>query len=173
MKTFEWNEEGMCMKRLFVAVLCVIFFCSGCGRMDTAAPEATVPETLDCSSLDVARTKSIRLHSGITGEEVWLTDPADIQAITDCVVQIRAENPESSRGYYGWTYTIELYDTETPAEDAKPFWGGSMCCGSFGSMYLYETVNGHMYYARYDMTGITTEEVDAVCEVFFPPLTEE
>ena len=163
----------MCMKRLFVVVLCVIFFCSGCGRMDTAAPEATVPETLDCSSLDVARTKSIRLHSGITGEEVWLTDPADIQAITDCVVQIRAENPESSRGYYGWTYTIELYDAETPAEDAKPFWGGSMCCGSFGSMYLYETVNGHMYYARYDMTGITTEDVDAVCEVFFPPLTEE
>ncbi|MBE6613838.1 MAG: hypothetical protein E7631_00855 [Ruminococcaceae bacterium] len=133
---------------------------------------AGVPAGLDCSSLDVSRTKAVRLGSGITGEVVWLTDPADIQAVTDCVLQIRAENPESSRGYYGWSYDIALYDVEEPTEDTEPFWGGAMCYGSFGSMYLYETVSGHQYYARYEMTGVTTEEVDAVCEQFFPPLSE-
>ena len=132
----------------------------------------SVPETLDCSSLDVSRTKAVRLHSGFTGEIVWLTDPADIKAVTDCVLQIRCENPESSRGYYGWSYGIDLYDTAEPTEDTEPFWGGSMCFGSFGSRYLYETVQDARYYARYEMTGITTEEVDAVCGQFFPPFGE-
>jgi hypothetical protein len=59
-----------------------------------------------------------------------------------------------------------------PTEDTEPFWGGSMCFGSFGSRYLYETVHDVRYYARYEMTGITTEEVDAVCRKFFPPLPE-
>ena len=136
----------------------------------TAEGGISVPETLDYSSLDVSRTKAVRLHSGFTGEVVWLTDPEDIQAVTDCVLQIRCENPESSRGYYGWSYGIDLYDTAEPTEDAEPFWGGSMCFGNFGSRYLYETVQDVRYYARYEMTGITTEEVDAVCEQFFAPL---
>ena len=36
-------------------------------------------------------------------------------------------------------------------------------------MYAYETVKGNTYGTRYEMTGITTEEIDAVCERFFLP----
>ena len=136
---------------------------------DTAS---AVPDSLDFSSLDVSAVKSIRLHCGYNGETVWVTDPDDIAEITDCVLQIRCDSPESSRGYYGWSFGIYLYNTEYPADDTKALWYGSMFSGKMYSEYLYETVSGHSYYALYRMTGITTEEIDAVCEKHFPSLAD-
>ncbi len=130
------------------------------------------PDSLDYSGLDVSTVKSIRLTCGYNGETVWLTDPEDIREITDCVLQIRGDNPESSRGYYGWSYGIYLYKEENPSDDTTPMWYGGMFWGKMYSNYTYETVKGLSYAALYRMTGITTEEIDAVCEKHFPSLAD-
>lgn len=150
----------------------------GCGKgveslyVTEPGADAGVSETVDYSTLDVSGVTAVRLHSGYTGEKVWLTDPEDIKAITDLVVQIKGDSPESNRGYYGWTYGIDLYDTENPTEDSQSFWRCGLTWGSFASMYPYETVHNVQYNTRYRMTGITTEEIDAVCERYFPPLPQ-
>ena len=128
------------------------------------------PDSLDYSDLDVSAVKTIRLTCGYTGETVWVTDLDDIKEITDCVLQIKCDTPESSRGYYGWSYGIFLYDKENPSDDTRPLWYGSMFWGKMYSEYTYETVKGHSYSALYRMTGITTEEIDSVCEKYFPSL---
>lgn len=132
--------------------------------------EHTYPDTIDCSTIDLSGVKSVRLSCGYTGEKILLTDPQSIKEITDCVQKIRCNSPESSRGYYGWSFGITLYDVESPGDDTTPIWYGGMFWGKMYSRYPYETVNDHTYPALYTMVGITTEEIDSVCEKYFPSL---
>jgi len=132
--------------------------------------EYTYPSAIDCSTLDLSVVKSVYLTCGYNGEEILLTDPQGIKEITDCVQKIQCDSPESSRGYYGWSFGITLYDVENPDDDTAPIWSGSMFWGKMYSSYPYETVNHVTYPALYTMVGITTEEIDAVCEKYFPSL---
>jgi len=134
--------------------------------------EEPFPDSLDFSGLDVSNVKSIRITCGYNGEAVLITDTEGIREITDLVQNIRCDSPESSRGYYGWSFGIYLYDEENPSDDASPLWYGSMFWGKMYSSYIYETVNGFSYRALYRMTGITTDEIDAVCWKYFPSLAD-
>ena len=128
------------------------------------------PDIIDCSVLELSGVKSVHLTCGYTGEEILLTDPQSIKEITDCVQQIKCNSPESSRGYYGWSFGITLYDVESPDDDTTPIWYGGMFWGKMYSSYPYETLYDVTYPALYTMVGITTEEIDAVCEKYFPSL---
>ncbi|MBQ8401282.1 MAG: hypothetical protein IJX14_05055, partial [Clostridia bacterium] len=133
---------------LFLSVLLLVRCREGKESLFITEPgaDAEVTDIIDYSTLDVSGVTAVRLHSGYTGEKVWLTDPEDIKAITDLVVQIKGDSPESSRGYYGWTYGIDLYDTENPTEDSQSFWSAGMTWGTFtSSMYHYETIKNHRY----------------------------
>lgn len=169
------RKQRICMTILLAMSVLLLF---GCGKgveslyVTEPGADADVSETVDYSTLDVSGVTAVRLHSGFTGEKVWLTAPEDIKTITDLVVQIKGDSPESSRGYYGWTYGIDLYDVENPTEDSQSFWSAGMTWETFTSNIHYETVKNHRYNTRFRMTGITTEEIDAVCERYFPPLSE-
>lgn len=136
-------------------ILCIcLLLCTGCKNH---------ANTLNYQDLDVSSVQTVSLQSGMTGEEIQLTDPADIQQITDLVRQIQGTDPKSSQGYYGFRYTIRFYD-----EKEQLFWYGSVCPeNDFLSMEIYETVDGSPYLTLYQLTGISEEEICAVCEKYF------
>lgn len=139
-------------------ILCLcLLLCTGCKNY---------ADTLDCHDLDVSSVQAVQLGSGITGEKVWLTDPDDIQTICDCILQITGDTPQSSQGYYGYLYYIYLYHTP---EDAEPFWKGTVCPeNAFLGMEIYESTEKADYNVMYQLTGISADEISAICEAYFP-----
>lgn len=82
-----------------------------------------------------------------------VTDPKDIAEICEFLGSIVGINGGSSQGYYGGTYRVDLYSGDT-LKDFFFFEGtGSNC-------FLYGAYDDQ-YQARYEMDGLTGEEVDA------------
>ena len=55
----------------------------------------------------------IDLHNGHNGEHTYITDPDDIKAIINFMSLVSGKNPTSSKGYYGWTYSLKFMSGDT------------------------------------------------------------
>ncbi len=106
----------------------------------------------------------IIMISGSTGEKVELKAPETIAPILEVVKCIEGINPISSRGYYGFTYRIELFSNET---EILTF---SVCPTELGGIIyygLYESVGAHNYPGRYELTNCTYERIDEILKNYF------
>jgi hypothetical protein len=117
---------------------------------------------LDLSEIDLSLVDRIVVANGQTGERAYLNkwlDKVLFQTILDTVKKIEANDPVSSRGYYGFTYHVELYyDYQTVfsfsiCPEAN---GASITCG------YYETIGNFDYPARYKLTEPTYDHLAAV-----------
>ena len=62
---------------------------------------------------DNATITQIDLHNGHNGEHTYITDPDDIKAIINFMSLVSGKNPTSSKGYYGWTYSLKFMSGNT------------------------------------------------------------
>lgn len=151
------------MKKLFSLLLlsaCTLglFGCSS---------ETTYPETLVIADFDLSCIKSIRIDSGFTGNEILVTDADAIAAVIEAVTPLYGHDPISSRGYYGWSYGLDFYDTAEPEEDTEPILRFSMFDCSRDTTYLlhgtFEMNHGHRYSAMYLTDPALTEKLEILC----------
>jgi hypothetical protein len=117
---------------------------------------------LDLSEIDLSLVDRIVVTNGQTGKRAYLNkwlDKVLFQTILDTVKKIEANAPVSSRGYYGFTYHVELY------YDYQPIYSFSICPEANGASITcgyYETVGVIDYPARYKLTEPTYDHLAAV-----------
>ena len=130
------------------------------GIEDTTSRELT--KKLSLSVIDFSLVDRIVVTNGATGERAYLNkalDKANFKKILDVVKQIEATDPVSSRGYYGFTYHVELY------YDYQPIYSFSLCPEGDGASITcgyYETVGNFDYPARYKLTAPDYDSLAAV-----------
>ena len=90
----------------------------------------------------------IDLHNGHNGEHTYITDPDDIKAIIDFVSLVSGKNPTSSKGYYGWTYSLKFMSGDTELL--------SMGFGDDQTFNYGKYSDG--YPCRYELQGITLKD---------------
>ena len=135
-------------------------------EIDQAHPE-TADNKLDLSKSDLSFVDRIVITDGSTGEKYYmsyLSNRSGFSEVYNAIKSIKATDPVSSRGYYGFTYHVELYyDYQTvfsfsicPEAD-----GASITCG------YYETVGSFNYPARYKLTNPSYQKLDEVLGKYF------
>ena len=130
------------------------------GIEDTTSRELI--KKLDLSEIDLSLVDRIVVTNGATGERAYLNkwlDKVLVQTILDTVKKIEANDPVSSRGYYGFTYHVELY------YDYQPIYSFSLCPEANGASITcgyYETVGNFNYPARYKLTAPDYDHLAAV-----------
>jgi len=121
-------------------------------------------ENVDFSEKDLSVVDRVIVTDGATGERVEVTDSADVARAVDVISKIKGEEPVSDRGYYGFSYHVELYcgDKEILSFTVCPeVEYTALICG------YYETVGGFDYPARYRLKGCSYEDIDAVLKSLY------
>lgn len=122
---------------------------------------------LDLSKADFSLVDRIVITNGSTGEKYYMSDLSNRTGFVElynAIKSIRAAAPVSNRGYYGFTYHVELYyDYQTVFSFAlcPEAYGASIICG------YYETVGGFDYPARYRLTDPLYAKLDDVLRRYF------
>ena len=104
-----------------------------------------VNQTLDLTHFDASSIEGAEIVSGTTGENRVFTGD-QLKKIWSCMSDLKGTDPVSSRGQYGFYYSVRLYDrlgtviTFTLAPD------GNILCSD------YEYNHGHIYKAMYKAT---------------------
>ena len=98
---------------------------------------------------DNATITQIDLHNGHNGEHTYITDPDDIKAIINFMSLVSGKNPTSSKGYYGWTYSLKFMSGDTEIL--------SMGFGDDDTFNYGTYTDG--YPCRYELKGITLMDV--------------
>ncbi|MBQ9842678.1 MAG: hypothetical protein IJO31_00830 [Oscillospiraceae bacterium] len=107
---------------------------------------------LEGSNADITK---IDLHNGHNGQHTLITDPEDIRAIMDFVAQVSGDNARSSKGYYGWTYSLDFMAEENTVT--------SIAFGDDDTFNYGEYPDG--YPCRYTLRGITMQDmVSFLCQ---------
>ena len=97
----------------------------------------------------------IDLHNGHNGEHSYITDPDDIEAIINFMSSVSGNNPTSSKGYYGWTYSLKFMSGDTQIL--------SMGFGDDETFNYGTYTDG--YPCRYELKGITLmDAVSFLCQ---------
>lgn len=155
----------MTHKGLKVAVFClvIVFFLFGAvlfrqlnGSWETGDAEITF------DGKDFGVTERIRLKSMHTGEEVWIREPEEITEIEDFLKRVKGSDPESAKGFYEGTYTVDLYEAD--AEEPR----FSIGFGDSPAFYYGESEEDTGYPNRYTLEEMTIEEAVAFFETFLP-----
>lgn len=123
-----------------------------------------VEDHVDFSEKNLSVVDRVVVKNGATGEQIEVTDRADVARMVDMISKIKGEEPVSDRGYYGFSYYVELYcgNKEILSFSICPEGeNAALICG------YYETVGGFDYPARYRLTGSSYEDVDAVLKPLF------
>lgn len=155
------------MKKLLTILLAVVCL-SGCAA-DIPENEQQFPytESLDIASFSLSGVKSIRISSGYTGAKLLVTDEDDIKALIGKASVLKGDNPISSRGYYGWSYSLDFYGTAEPDDTDEPLLRFGMFDLNHESTYLtygtFEEVHGHTYSAMYLTDAAAAEELEILC----------
>ena len=130
------------------------------GIEDTTSRELT--EKLSLSVIDFSLVDHIVVTNGQTGKKAYLRpyfNKESYYAVLDVIKTIKATDPVSSRGYYGFTYHVELY------YDYQPIYSFSLCPEGDGASITcgyYETVGNFDYPARYKLTAPDYDSLAAV-----------
>ena len=98
---------------------------------------------------DNATITQIDLHNGHNGEHTNISDPDDIKAIINFMSLVSGKNPTSSKGYYGWTYSLKFMSGDTEIL--------SMGFGDDDTFNYGTYTDG--YPCRYELKGITLMDV--------------
>ncbi len=98
---------------------------------------------------DNATITQIDLHNGHNGEHTYISDPDDIKAIINFMSLVSGKNPTSSKGYYGWTYSLKFMSGDTEIL--------SMGFGDDDTFNYGTYTDG--YPCRYELKGITLMDV--------------
>ena len=130
------------------------------GIEDTNSRELT--KKLSLSVIDFSLVDNIVVTNGQTGGKAYLRpyfNKESYYAVLDVIKTIKATDPVSSRGYYGFTYHVELY------YDNQPIYSFSLCPEGDGASITcgyYETVGNFDYPARYKLTAPDYDHLAAV-----------
>ena len=130
------------------------------GIEDTTSRDLT--EKLSLSVIDFSLVDRIVVTNGQTGGKAHLGpyfNKESYYAVLDVIKTIKATDPVSSRGYYGFTYHVELY------YDNQPIYSFSLCPEGDGASITcgyYETVGNFDYPARYKLTAPDYDHLAAV-----------
>lgn len=86
-------------KGIITGLLLLLFFClTGCEEKGL--------------TFDIGQASKIELRSGNSGKEIEITDPEDIQYITENINQLTYYKDKSREGYTGWSYSLVWYDSK-------------------------------------------------------------
>ena len=97
----------------------------------------------------------IDLHNGHNGQHTYITDPESIEAIIHFMSSVSGNNPTSSKGYYGWTYSLKFMSGDTEIL--------SMGFGDDETFNYGTYTDG--YPCRYELKGITLmDAVSFLCQ---------
>ena len=97
----------------------------------------------------------IDLHNGHNGQHTYITDPESIEAIIHFMSSVSGINPTSSKGYYGWTYSLKFMSGDTEIL--------SMGFGDDETFNYGTYTDG--YPCRYELKGITLmDAVSFLCQ---------
>ena len=98
---------------------------------------------------DNSSITQIDLHNGHNGQHTYITDPESIDAIIRFMSSVSGNNPTSSKGYYGWTYSLKFMSGDT-----------EILSIGFGDddTFNYGTYTDG-YPCRYNLKGITLMDV--------------
>ena len=104
---------------------------------------------------DNATITQIDLHNGHNGQHTYITDPESIEAIIHFMSSVSGNNPTSSKGYYGWTYSLKFMSGDTEIL--------SMGFGDDETFNYGTYTDG--YPCRYELKGITLmDAVSFLCQ---------
>lgn len=130
-----------------------------------------VPETVDFSEIDFSEAAYICIYNSITGDEETIENPNDIAKITAFIQKISGSEPISSRGYYGGLYCVSIYWDDPSLEPFDiGFIGEDISdIGENGTFNygIYEIQHGYTYPIKYQLSGVTTEEIMALFGSYF------
>lgn len=96
-----------------------------------------------------ASITQIDLHNGHNGQHTYITDPESIDAIIRFMSSVAGNNPVSSKGYYGWTYSLKFMAGEKEIL--------SIAFGDDESFNYGTYTDG--YPCRYDLKGLILMDV--------------
>ncbi len=128
----------------------------------------TSQNKLDLSKADLSLVDRIVITNGQTGEVEYLSTAYDKNGFNNVMAAIKtvkARNPVSNKGHYGFAYHVELYyDYQTVFTFSlcnEPTDSPRIVCG------YYETDNGFNYAARYELTSPSYEKLAEVLGKYF------
>lgn len=122
---------------------------------------------LDLSKADFSLVDRIVITNGSTGEKYYMSNLSNRTGFVElynAIKSIKAAAPVSNRGYYGFTYHVELY------YDYQTVFSFSLCPEAYGASIIcgyYETVGGFDYPARYRLTEPLYAKLDDVLRRYF------
>ena len=99
-------KGGFSMKKclLFILTFALILILAACGEDS--------PAELHLSDYDLSATTEIRMQNAHNGHFTIIMDPNDIAAITEFIQEVVGTAPESGKGYYEGTYSLQFYRGE-------------------------------------------------------------
>ncbi len=137
-------------------------------KLNEKREDQTVQTELDLSGLDLSMVDRIVITDGKTGEKEYVRDILDregYKAVIDAVKGVKASDPVSNKGHYGFNYHVELYyDYQTVFSFSlcnEPTDAPRIVCG------YYETDGGFDYAARYQLTGAAYAKLDEALGKYF------
>ncbi|MBE6561695.1 MAG: hypothetical protein E7662_11285 [Ruminococcaceae bacterium] len=142
----------------------------------TSNPPENAPEShavkFSAADYDLSGVRSVKILSG-DGKTVLLTDKAAIDALVSAVSPLTAEKPITSRGFYGWTYRLDFYTTDSPAEGEDGVLSFTLSRERADDPCLihgfYEEVEGFRYKALYtDVDKSAVDAIESLCAQYMP-----
>ncbi len=151
---------------LFLLLTIISVVLIGCSSVEDGA-EAKTASRFSAAEYDLSDVRSIKILSG-AGQTALMTDQAAIDALISAVSPLTAGEPISSRGHYGWTYRLDFYTSDTPAEGEEGLLSFTLSeeraddpCLIHG---FYEEVEGFRYKALYtDVDASAVAAIEALC----------
>lgn len=116
----------------------------GCGQQKSDM-ECSFSET------DFSKVAQITLINGENGQKTQISDAGDIAAICKFLRPVTGVNGISGKGYYGYSYSLQMYDAAGTELYHITFANGTFFCGN-------DFEDG--YPTRYEQTNPTSKEVE-------------
>lgn len=157
---------------LFLLVTLISSMLLGCASNSPENEPETPAKNFSAAEYDLSGVCSVKILSG-AGKTVLLTDQAAIDALVSAVSPLTAKEPISSRGYYGWTYRLDFYTSNSPAEGEDGVLSFTLSRERADDPCLihgfYEEVEGFRYKALYtEVDNAAVDAIEALCAQYIP-----
>lgn len=125
-------------------LLVVVVFIAGCGQEKPG---------LECSfvEIDFSKVAQITLFNGENGQKTQITAVDDVAAICKSLQTVSGTNGTSGKGYYGFSYSLMMYDAAGNELYHITFSDGA---------FFYGNDFGDGSPTRYELTAPTANDVE-------------